>query len=47
MDANLDRLNELSNEQLQEILFDLAEEMKDRGYEEEGRTIQSISDCLN
>lgn len=39
-------LNGLSNSELQEILFDIAEEMKNRGFEDEGRRIQSISNCL-
>lgn len=46
MNDILENLNSISNAQLQELLFDLAEEMKDRGFEDEGRSIQSISNCL-
>lgn len=43
----LDDLRNVSNQELEEMLFDLTEEMKDRGFEDEGRNIQSIIHCLD
>lgn len=35
---------DMTLEELKEELFNIAEELKDRNYEEEGREIQSISE---